>query len=79
MFKIIRDISNAVKDMAAIAGKEVMHQVSKAGEYSGAKTEKLAKKAAELRKAYEDNLLCRKEGVDGILEIRKADENTNVE
>lgn len=79
MWKSIKNISSAVMDVAAIAGKEIVHQVGKASEFSGAKTDLLAKKASELRQAYEDNLLCRKEGVDGILVVRKHEDITDVE
>lgn len=79
MWKSIKNISSAVMDVAAIAGKELVHQVGKASEFSGVKTDLLAKKASELRQAYEDNLLCRKEGVDGILVVRRHEDVTDVE
>jgi len=69
MWKSIRNIGQAVKDMAVIAGKEVGYRASKVSSTTNNATGKLAAKAHELREQYEVNLASRKEGVDGELII----------
>lgn len=79
MWKTFRNISSAAKDMVAIASKEVMHQVARANELSGSKTDKLAEKARAMRETYEVNLASRKEGIDGVLVVRRAPESTDLD
>ena len=74
MWKTLKNISSAVKDVVVIAGKECCFQTAKVNEKSGSATAKLAQKAHELREHYEVELASRKEGVDGVLVIRKHDE-----
>jgi hypothetical protein len=73
MWKTLKNISSAVKDVVVIASKEAAFQAAKVNEKSGSATDKLAKKAHELREHYEVELASRKEGIDGILVIRKHD------
>ncbi|NVN91926.1 MAG: hypothetical protein HXX11_15170 [Desulfuromonadales bacterium] len=79
MWKNIKNLVSAASDLVAIGSKEVAYQVSKASNATETVTSKLANKASAMRKAYEDNLYCRKEGVDGILVVRRHEDITDVE
>jgi len=69
MWKSIKNIGAAVKDVVVIASKEVAYQSTKASEKTNNATGKLASKAHQLRENYEVNLTSRKEGVDGELVV----------
>ena len=72
MWKSIKNIGAAVKDVVVIASKEVAYQSTKASEKTYNMTGKLAAMAHELRENYEVNLTSRKETIDGeIVVIRK--------
>ena len=67
MWKSIRNIGQAVKDMAVIAGKEVGYRASKVSSTTNNATGKLAAKAHDLREQYEVNLASRKDIIEGEL------------
>jgi hypothetical protein len=72
MWKSIKNIGAAVKDVVVIASKEVAYQSTKASSATNNATGKLAAKAHELRENYEVNLVSRQQEVDGeIIIIRK--------
>ena len=71
MWKSIKNIGAAVKDVVVIAGKEVAFQSERASNSTNNATEKLAQKAHNMWENYEVNLTSRKEGVDGVLIVRK--------
>jgi hypothetical protein len=60
MFKSISNLTNAVKDLASIAGKEVSHQLAKAVSATEGTTSLLAAKTGHLKEKYEANLNSRK-------------------
>jgi hypothetical protein len=69
MWKSIKNISSAVKDICIVAGKEISFQTGKASNTTNNVTGKLASKAHHLRENYEVNLTSRKEGVDGEIVV----------
>jgi hypothetical protein len=72
MWKSIKNIGAAVKDICIIASKEVAFRSERASNKTNNATEKLAQKAHNMRENYEVNLTSRKEGVDGeIVVVRK--------
>ena len=72
MWKSIKNIGAAVKDIVVIASKEVAYRSTKASSATNNVTGKLAAKAHELRENYEVNLTSRKEIIDGeLVVIRK--------
>jgi hypothetical protein len=72
MWKAIKNIGAAVKDICIVAGKEVAFQSGRASNKTNNATEKLAAKTAAMRENYEVNLANRKDHVDGeIIIVRK--------
>jgi hypothetical protein len=72
MWKSIRNIGAAVKDICIVAGKEVAFQSGRASNTTNNATEKLAAKTAAMRENYEVNLASRG-GVDGeLVVVRKS-------
>ena len=72
MWKSIKNIGAAVKDVVVIASKECCFRAGKATEKTNNATEKLAAKAHTMRENYEVNLASRKDHVDGeLVVIRK--------
>ena len=74
MWKTLKNISSAVKDVVVIASKEASFQIGKVNEKSGSATAKLAQKAHELREHYEVELASRKEGIDGVLVVNRKND-----
>ena len=68
MWKSIRNIGAAVKDVVVIAGKVVGYFASKVSSSTNNATGKLAEKAHNMREAYEVNLASRG-SVDGEIVV----------
>jgi hypothetical protein len=60
MFKAIKNITSAVADITAIVTKETVHQINSANDCCTDATRRVAWKAGQIRRNYEQRLAIRK-------------------
>ncbi len=59
MFKAIKNITNAVADLTVILAKESAHQINSVNDCCTDATRRVAWKAEQIRKSYEERLAIR--------------------
>ena len=60
MYKSVKNITNAVADLTVIVAKETTHQITSANDCCTDATRRVAWKAGQIRKGYEQRLNIRK-------------------